>query len=394
MRNTKTILTPIIIILSGVLLQLKAMGIIGNGIADDLIGKIWPIILAAAALDMILTQRRLIGGLVLGFFAAALLSTQFMDAGWNSDLWQLFMKCWPILLILYGVDCIFAGQNILNAAVIIAAVILIAYAVLMSLDVPLLQNVKIDLPSLIPTSSFEGVMPQQDAPRQQPTEMPSGGSYQSFPIPQPESGPEITVRGTNVNAPMPSEAEARLELNAASGKLALKAGGSGYLSGTVRLDGSEKLSSNASQQGNAAVYALRSTGSGAVSSQSEWDLSLASGKPTALTMIMNSGYLKADLRSLNLTGVSLENKYGPVDVMVPQSADAVIKINVSNGNLRLYVPSGASVSVALSGEAQLDYPMAKYDFDGSRVTPKNPGARPVSVEVYIAAGSVQIIDNG
>ena len=36
--------------------------------------------------------------LIMLFFAAAVGSTQFLAAGWNNPVWQLFLKIWPILL--------------------------------------------------------------------------------------------------------------------------------------------------------------------------------------------------------------------------------------------------------------------------------------------------------
>ena len=401
MLRKNSVLTPIIIILVGVVLQLSSMGIIGKVIPASMVGKLWPILAAAAALDLLISQNRLIGGLVMGFFAAALFAMQFMPTGSGHNIWTLFEKYWPIFLVLFGIDCLFSGEKLLNAIVSILLALVVIYAVLQALNVPFLKELgnglNINIPSLIPTMSIE------DLPRLPENSQPSSGveilpsdSYQSFPAPQSNQDPEITVSGSNVSIETPSQSEVRLNLNAAGGKLALKAGsgGSRLLSGTISLDGSEKLTKEATAAGNTAIYTLRSSASGAVSNKSEWDLNLTPGKPTALNMVMNNGYLKADLRSLNLTSASLENKYGPVDVMVPQSGNAVIKISVYDGNLRVYVPSGASVSCILSGEAQLDYPMAKYDFDGSRVTPKSPAANPVTVEIYVRSGSIQIIDNG
>ena len=103
MQFRKSIILPIAAILSGVLLQVKLLGFIGQSIPDSVIYKLWPALLIVAALDLLLEQRRVVGALVLLFTAGALLSTQFMEAGWNSDLWQIFVKFWPLLLILFGV---------------------------------------------------------------------------------------------------------------------------------------------------------------------------------------------------------------------------------------------------------------------------------------------------
>ena len=86
MRTKYSIILPIAAILSGVVLELNATGIAGNFIPNDILLKLWPALLVFAGFDLLFTQRRLIGSLVVFFFAAALLSTQFLDGGWNNEI--------------------------------------------------------------------------------------------------------------------------------------------------------------------------------------------------------------------------------------------------------------------------------------------------------------------
>ena len=79
MRVNKSIIVPIVAILSGVLIQLDTLGLTGGLIPSNTLVKLWPLLLVAAGFDLLFAQRRLIASLIMLFFGAALLSTQFLD---------------------------------------------------------------------------------------------------------------------------------------------------------------------------------------------------------------------------------------------------------------------------------------------------------------------------
>ena len=116
MRGKYSIFLPIAAILSGIVLELNSLGLIGNYLPKNIPMNIWPAILIFVGLDLLFTQRRLIGSLVLLFTGAAILSTQFLEGGTNNEIWQFFLKVWPILLVLFGIDWIFAGRSLINTA--------------------------------------------------------------------------------------------------------------------------------------------------------------------------------------------------------------------------------------------------------------------------------------
>lgn len=392
MRTKYSIILPIAAILSGVVLELNATGIAGNFIPNDILLKLWPALLVFAGFDLLFTQRRLIGSLVVFFFAAALLSTQFLDGGWNNEIWKFFLKVWPILLILFGIDWIFSGRNLFNAAVIIAGVIVLVYLLFTVLDVPVLKQLpfELDLRSIIPTSTFSGIIPGSQGT--EPWNNTRPGPAQS--APQPEQ-PVTSPSGGQINIPVPPQSEAVLELNAASGKVSLKAGAptSQLISGTIDLDGAEKLTQNASLTGQSAEYYLLSSGNASSSDRSDWNLALSSDRTLRLNAIMNNGYLKADLRSMNLSGVNLENKYGPIDIMVPKTTGAPIQIKASNGDIRIYIPKGTAINCYISGAGSVDYPQYNYNWSGSVLSPMRPAMNMINVEVISNNGQVRIIES-
>ena len=94
---------------------------------------------------------------------------------------------------------------------------------------------------------------------------------------------------------------------------------------------------------------------------------------------------------MDLSSVYLENKYGPVDVMVPNGTDAKIQISASGDAIRVYVPKGTTVSCAIYGASSVDYPQWDYVLTGNMLTPRRSAQTPVSVEINANNSSVQII---
>ena len=392
MRTRYSLILPIAAILSGVLLELNSLHLLGDFLPNEILFKIWPLVLVFVGLDLIISQRRIVGSLVVFFTAAALLSTQFLDGGWNNDPWKLFLKVWPILLILFGLDWAFSGRSLINTAVIIAGIIILIYILLNFVDIPLAKelpfNIKLD--SILPTSVFSGEMPSP------PAHTPNNNEVPMFNQPTAENNSASAYNETNgyLNITLPAQDSAALNINAASGKISIKAGGeTGQLvSGNIQLDAAERFTHNAASQGSAAKYTLRSEGKAAANNVSNWDLSLSSQRTIALNAVLTNGYIKADLRSLNLSSVTVENKYGPVDVMVPVSTSAPIKIITSYGDIRVYVPRGAVVNFMITGAANIEYPQYSYLLSGNILTPVRAQQSPIQVEIKSNNGIVRIIE--
>ena len=67
MRGKYSIILPIAALLSGVVLELNSLGLIGNYLPKNILMNVWPAILIFVGLDLLFTQHRLIGSLVVLF---------------------------------------------------------------------------------------------------------------------------------------------------------------------------------------------------------------------------------------------------------------------------------------------------------------------------------------
>ena len=388
MRVKSSVIVPIFSILAGVLLQLNSLGIFGRSVLpNDVMMKLWPLLLAVAALDLLFAHRRVIGALVLLFTAAALLSSQFASGGPAGELWQIFLKFWPILLILFGIDIIFSGHGIVNAVVLIIGVLVLIYALLAAMDVPIIRQLPFDISSI--TSGLtapDRFVPTNPSPSGQ-TQSAQGTAQDADPI-------RIGADG-QIAVAMPQQNAVLLNLNASSGRISLKADGQmGHvLGGTVKLDPREKFTHDSSLSGQTAVYNLTGKGSAADPDASVWDLLLSPQRTADLNVVLDSGYVKADLRGLSLNAVNIENKFGPVDVMAPQRAAGKVRISAGDGNIRLYLPKNVRISCTISGAAEIEYPQRNYMLNNNTLTPRSAQVTPIAVEIISNGGSVRIIES-
>ena len=394
MRVKSSVIVPILAILSGVLLQLNSLGIFGrSALSNDVLMKLWPLLLAVAALDLLFSHRRVIGALVLLFTAAALLSSQFASSGPAAELWQIFLKFWPILLILFGIDIIFSGRGIVNAVVLIIGVLILIYAVLAALDVPIIRQLPFDLSSITSVlTEPDRFIPTKPSPSGQPQPVPGMNGPADM---TQDTAPFIIGADGKVTAGMPSQNAVMLNLNASSGRISLKADGQPgrVLGGTVKLDPKEKLTYDSSLSGQTAVYTLTGKGSGAAPDASVWDLQLSSQRTADLNIVLDNGYVKADLRGLNLNAVNIENKFGPVDVMAPQRASGKVRISAGSGDIRLYIPKNVRISCSISGAADIEYPQRNYMLNNNTLTPRSAQVMPVEVEIISNGGKLRIIES-
>lgn len=368
MGTRKSILTPIIVILAGVLFQLKALGVLGH-VGDGLLEKLWPLLLMGVAVDLAFEYRRIFGAIIIGAASIALLCTQFLPSGWNSDIWKAFLSFWPILLIIYGFDILFSGQSFFNGVVIVLVIVIAVYALLAALDVPIMRKLpKIDLQGM---------------------NLPKPGS--GVAVPRPPEPKAAEQNDGNVNYVLPEQYYAALDIDAASGKIQLKAdsGTDSLLNGRISLSGSEVLYQSMDVYGQEARYSLQSSGSAESSGASEWNLAVSPYRSLSIDLSLTSGYLKADLRNLDLNQVLLENGHGPIDVMLPVVSEAQVEIIADSGNIRVYIPDGGAAEFGVYGAADVTVPQGYYEEDGT-VSPYTWQQQPVSVIIRSNGGTVQI----
>ena len=380
MHNRRPISIPIAISLVGILLQMNLLGVFGNVLPKEL-KTMWPLLFVAVGLDFLFTERRFLGGIILLFTGAAFLASQLLPGGQNSDLWKTFTTFWPILIILYGVDCLFAEHSTLGIALAVAAIAISVYAVLNMLGIPIWRN--------IPPMDFQ--FPSSESPWQRTPgpEMPSSPSEPGFEWrPKPQTDPfhqtiEYPDRGYyRVNS----------DIKVAGGTFKLQQGGNpnNILSGKVILAENETLSKDQNFSGDTVYYSLHTRASSEPGTKSQWDLFLNPNKTHEINVQMYTGRMIVDFRGLNLSGAKLSNNYGNIDVMAPLRSEPVIHIsNTSAGTVRVFIPRGGAVICHISGTEDVEYPNGYY-FSAMNVGPYETAITPVEINIE-ARGKVKII---
>ena len=95
------VIGPIILIAIGVILLLNQFDIISVDLWSLFFG-LWPLLVIALALSMLLSGGSIFLPLTLIVFSMAFLLSNYELVDWN--MWEMFAKLWPVLLIALGLD--------------------------------------------------------------------------------------------------------------------------------------------------------------------------------------------------------------------------------------------------------------------------------------------------
>ncbi len=95
------VIGPVILIAIGVILLLNQLDIISVDLLSLVIG-FWPLLIIALALSMLLSGGSIFLPLTLIVFSVAFLLSNYELVDWN--MWEVFAKLWPTLLIALGMD--------------------------------------------------------------------------------------------------------------------------------------------------------------------------------------------------------------------------------------------------------------------------------------------------
>lgn len=120
-----SLVTPIILITIGVVFLLENLGYI-SGDVWDVILKLWPLLLISIGFDLFLQGKGITGPIVVIGFGLIFLSNNFGLLEWN--ILDVIKRLWPILLIAVGLDLVIGRRSIWSAilALIFLLVILLA----------------------------------------------------------------------------------------------------------------------------------------------------------------------------------------------------------------------------------------------------------------------------
>jgi hypothetical protein len=121
---------PVILIIVGVLFLLKNFDILTGDVGSTLL-KLWPLLLILIGLDSMLQGHGLAGPVFLIGLGTVFLLNNFGHLPWNA--WELILRLWPVLIIAIGLDIIIGRRSawgsllalVLMLAIVAGALLLI-----------------------------------------------------------------------------------------------------------------------------------------------------------------------------------------------------------------------------------------------------------------------------
>jgi hypothetical protein len=130
-RYRGSLVGPVILITIGLVFLLSNIGYLTGDIWDTIL-NLWPLILVAIGLDSVLQKRGVAGpALFIGLGIIFLLSN-FGLLGWN--VWDLIVNLWPILLIAIGLDIVLGRRSIWGAVLALILILVILTGALFIFD--------------------------------------------------------------------------------------------------------------------------------------------------------------------------------------------------------------------------------------------------------------------
>ncbi len=295
-RTRRSFFWPLLLIVLGVIFLLNTLGVI-QGDAWDLFIRLWPLLFILGGLDHLIRGE----GWVWGIFSLGL-GTVFLLANFGYLPWNAFnmlLRLWPLLLIAIGLDLVFKGRS--PAATLVGVVL--ALAIIGGITWFAVTN----------TAAADANVEQIVQPLNEARE---GDIRISNPVGRLEirggSRPEVLLEG--------SAALARQQT----------------LEPHYRLDDGK------------ARYTLSSSGimffpwSGGFS-RPTWDFKLSDAVPLNLDLNTGAGDQLVDLRGLDLQRLNTSVAVGQLELTL--SADDEFSGQISNpvGSIVIYVPRGALV---------------------------------------------------
>lgn len=122
----RSVFFPIILILLGIIFLLNNVGVLSDNLWDN-IWRLWPVLLIALGIDGALQRRSIVGPVFLIGLGIVFLLANYGYLALN--VWELVFRLWPILLIAIGLDIVIGRRSFLLSLVGLAiALVLLAGA--------------------------------------------------------------------------------------------------------------------------------------------------------------------------------------------------------------------------------------------------------------------------
>lgn len=122
-RTTRrSIFFPVILIILGIIFLLNNIGVLTDNVWDNIL-RLWPVLLIALGIDGVLQRQSIVGPVFLIGLGLVFLLANYGYLALN--VWELVLRLWPILLIAIGLDIVIGRRSFLLSLVGLAIALLL-----------------------------------------------------------------------------------------------------------------------------------------------------------------------------------------------------------------------------------------------------------------------------
>jgi len=340
-----SIFGPLLLIALGIVFLLNNIGAL-PGDAWDIFLRFWPLLLIVAGLDNLYRREGIVATFLLVGLGSIFLAA---NLGWlGVDVWRMVIRLWPVLLIAIGFDLILGRRSVWASLV----GLLLVLAILMG------------------SLWLSGVRLSR--------------------------GRALTAE--SIHQSLPDVARARLILEPGVGSVHVYADrdSSDLVAGRVSIMKGSRLFQDFTQEGDTAVYTLRLSGlsglSGDEMSTWSWDLGLNPALPLDIHFSIGAGSAELDLQGLRLERLDVNMGVGKTKVTLPEAGRFEARVNGAIGQIVIIVPKGMAVRIHPgTALANLSLPSDYQKRDGEYVSPGYEAAtHRIDLDVGMAIGNITV----
>ncbi len=339
-----SIFWPVLLIVLGVVLLLGNIGILNRDTRETLI-NLWPVLLLVAGVDNLYRREGIVGATFLIGLGAIFLAA---NLGWlNVDVWRMVFSLWPVLLIAIGFDLILGRRSIWLSLVAFLLVLAILVGSLW------LAGARISVGQSLLGEEIRQALPD------------------------------------NVT-------HARVVLQPGIGNVSLYSleDSGNLIKGKALLGKSSPVYQDLSQEGDRAIFTLRSRGLSFYIGRDtwSWELGLNPALPLDLQFSLGAGNAELDLRALRLERLEVDMGVGKTTVTLPVAGRFEARVNGAISQIVIKVPSQMAIRLqAETALANINVPPG-YRRDGKIYT--SPGfetaENQVDLKVGMAIGNITL----
>lgn len=337
---------PLLLIAIGLILVLRTLRIFEGDLLDAFL-RLWPILLILMGLDGIYKREGVVIGVLIACAGVIFLLVNF---GYLAlDIWQMVFTLWPLVLIAIGFD-IFVARRSLWMSLIGVVMILVVLA----------------------------------------------GSLWYFGVVENEQSAQA---GQTISQAVNGAAHAEIILEPGVGNLKVTdlRDADELIAGVVSTGGTFQVKETYARQNDTVTYTLKTAGS----MQYEpafggdlwtWDLGLTPDIPLSLYTHLGVGSSELDLSKLNISDLRTGLGVGEMSIIFPEQGDFQAKISGAIGKVDLYVPIGLELRISSElGLANLQVPPDYINRGRLYISPGYEGSdNRVDLDLEMSIGLVTI----